>query len=127
MSWVYSLAFGFVMNFLAGFFLKGIAFREFRPLPRAALTALASWFFCAGVAGMSGYYIFGVGIAALAASSIFIAYIIPAFAHFLILYHQMNMAWSYTDDDEAQELAALEAKDRNGRQTARIIISDNEG
>ena len=121
MSWLYSLAFGFLMNFLVGFFLKGIVFREFKPLPRAALTALASWFFCVGIAGFFAYYLLGTGIAALTASSILIAYIIPAFIHFLVLYYQMNMAWSYTDAEEAEDLAALEAKDRSQRENARIV------
>jgi hypothetical protein len=102
MSWIYISLFGFVMNVAVGFALKAVVFREFRPLPRAAFTALISWLFCTGAAAFGGYFLFGIGVAAMAFGTIFIAYIIPAILHFLLLYYQMSTGWTETDEDEAE-------------------------
>jgi hypothetical protein len=121
MGWLYIFLFGFAMNFLVGFGLKGVVFREFRPLPRAAFTALISWLFCTGAAAFGGYFLFGLlSVAAMAFGTIFLAYIVPAILHFLLLYYQFSSGWVYTDEDEAAELAAMQTSTRTNDRIASV-------
>ncbi len=108
------------MNFLVGFFIKGFVFHELRPNMRAAATAVTAYAFCIGVSMFGAYFLVGVHMAFFAFTTIAVAYLAPAFFHFIWLYYQFNMAWTYTDEDEEAELAQIAAQSPENRKVATL-------
>ena len=108
-GWVLTILFGFVMNFLAGYGLKGFFFTNMLPQARAIYTALLSYFICMGAAAFGGYIVLGTLSALLAFSFVAFLYAIPAFLHYMLLYYQFNLDWTVTDEEEQAALDEQEA------------------
>ncbi len=109
MSWLVILGFGFVMNFIVGFGIRGFFFADLPPFLRALYTALVSFAVCVGAAAFGGYFLIGVSMAVFALLTVALLYLIPAFLHFLMLYYQFNMAWAVTDTEVAEAEAIEQA------------------
>ena len=99
-GWLLTTLFGFVMNFLAGYGLKGFFFTNMLPQPRAIYTALLSYLICMGAAAFGGYIVLGTFSALFAFSFVAFLYAVPAFIHYMVLYYQFNLDWTVTDEEE---------------------------